>query len=78
MTNPDYNLRYNLDNVSKDNYFKNMDFNDDKYQTILDPYFNENHIIVDKCYNKQEIFGNFLDIDKMLKDEFNFNIFKKK
>ena len=55
-----------------------MDFNDDKYQTILDPYFNENHIIVDKCYNKQEIFGNFLDIDKMLKDEFNFNIFKKK
>ena len=77
MTNPDYKLRYNLDDVSKDEYFKNLNFNNDKYQIILDPYFDKNDIILDKCNNKQQFVGKFLDIDKYLKQDFNFNIFKK-
>ena len=78
MTNPNYKLRYNLDDVSKDDYFKNMNFNCDKYQIILDPYFDNNDIIFNKCNNEKEFIGKFLDIDKSLKQDFNFNIFKKK
>ena len=77
MTDPDYKLRYNLDDVCKDKYFNNTSFDDYKYQIILDPYFDNNDIIVDKSDNKQKIVGKFLDIDKKLK-KFNFNIFLKK